>query len=512
MSQSELQEITPLKISILMNWIRANDSIALTANIKWIDWIITHYKPEKKFLVSDAIQKLSDLEDELITKMSNKIVIQKKAILEKRSNTAYRKLTSIPLFCKPKDKKISILGTIVDEDTGITITLGDIKQILSNITRSTILTSYIIDSYEKAGTWIEKISPDVCCYYESSEGVAQIGSIGEVAVADALSLLVEPYSYQCGYTLKDESKVESLYNKLLHFRKVDKFGVGFLPGADIEHCYLPVVESTAIASITLCNYHSYLKSVDKTDKLNEVEKEIEPVINWLKGHQFEEGYWSTYKSNDYKPYPSVQATQLALIALSSAPNMNSDTEKHIKRSISYIKKNEINGGWGIDFRDDEYDLIATARIIWALMVVFSSEKNELNDVIETAMKRFISEITEYKELYHIDKIYIPNENGTRSRASIDWYISARPFIMSTVLRYYAKFKEGNIDEDINKFIQNGILEITSKQHPEFGCWSGTPDGINENFSPSSTYYYASTLFHKAMLDYTYLKSALKVKE
>ena len=72
-------------------------------------------------------------------------------------------------------------------------------------------------------------------------------------------------------------------------------------------------------------------------------------------------------------------------------------------------------------------------------------------------------------------------------------------------------KRGSIDEDMEKFIQDGILEIVLSQE-EFGGWLGTEDGITEIPSTSSTAFHAGAIIQKAMQEYTYLKSALKVRE
>lgn len=501
----ESQKSKPLKLSIVMRWLSAKEPIAFTANIKWFDWVFTDYKPEDTISVTKAIDKLGELEKEII-KISNKKV-------NVRSTAGLRKLTGLPIFTKEgtsRNQAIRILDSVVDKKSGITITFGEIKQILNNIIRSTapsVSLRDIIDSYDKAGKWIEGISPDVSCYYKNPEGTNIKGS-GAVAVADALSLLVEPYSYQFGYKIENESKVEDLYHKLLSFKKTDKFGTGFLPGADVPLCQMPIVESTAIASIALCSYYSYLEMEGKSKKSNEVKEEIKQAVEWIMNTQFDEGYWSTYRSEDYKSYPDIQATQVALVALCIEPVSEIiDTRKSIKKSISYINDRMINDGWGNDFTK-QYDLIATLRIIWALMTLSHTQK--VDNLLETAMQKFKSKLKGV-EKYHFEEIFIPLEDGTRSTSSTKWYIPNKPFIVSTMLRYYTHFKNGSVEEDMEKFIQDGILEIISSQHETKG-WHGTENGVTEYVGPSSTYYHARALFHKAIQDYTYLSSALKVKE
>jgi len=403
------------------------------------------------------------------------------------------------------------LDTFKDEKTGINLTFEDIKQIIDSITRSTVptvSTSDIINSYAQAGKLFEEISPDISCFYDNTNGTIKRGKVGAIAVADALSLLVEPYAYGFGYSIDDESKINDLYNRLVSFKEDDELGTGFLPGGDVPLCQVPIVESTAIASIALCNYHSYLNGINKTDQLNRVKNEIAPTVEWLMDAQFEKGYWSTYKSKSYEPYPDVQATQVALVALSISPVVDTLTEQCIKKSISYLKDRQISGGgWGTDFYK-EYNSIATARILWAL-ITLSEKYDDVEDLIEPAAQSLKSNLN-ITEKYHVEEIYIPADDD-RSLSSTKWMIPAKPFIISNLLRYYIYFKAGSIDEDMQKFINDGILEILISQQ-KFGGWLGTENGATEYPAPSSTYYHARTLILKAMQDYTYLKKALKVKE
>lgn len=495
---------TPLKLGILLRWLSANESASITANIKWFDWITNNFKPGDTIATTDAINKLGEFEIEL-NQMSPK---KQKG----RTKAGRRKVVDLPIFAKEgtsRNQTLRLLDSFKDENTGIDFTFEDTKQIIDSITRSTVptvSTSDIINSYAQAGKLLEDISPDISCFYDNTNGTTKRGKVGAIAVADALSLLVEPYAYGFGYSIDNEPKINDLYNRLVSFKKDDELGTGFLPGGDVPLCQIPIVESTAIASIALCNYHSYLNGINKTDQLDGVKNEIAPTVEWLMNAQFEKGYWSTHKSKSYKPYPDVQATQVALVALSISPVADTLTEQCIKNSISYIKDRQTSdGGWGTNFYK-KYNSVATARILWALITL--SEKYDVEDLIETAAQSLKSNLT-VTEKYHVEEIYIPAD-GTRSLSFTKWRIPVKPFIISTLLRYYIYFKAGSMDDDMQKFINDGILEILSSQQ-KFGGWLGTEDGVTEYPAPSSTYYHARTLILKAMQDYTYLKRALKVK-
>lgn len=511
MSSPESQ--IPLKLGILLRWLSANDSISFTANIKWFDWITTNFKPGDIIAITDAINKLGEFEDKL------NMLLPKKQ--RGRTKAGRRRVINLPLFSKEgtsRNQTLRLLDLVVDENTGIILTFEDIKQIIGDITSSTVptvptvSTIYITNSYAKAIKWVENISPDISCFYKNTNGTIKSGGVGSVAVADALSLLVEPYSYGFGYIIENGFKIDNLYKKLLCFKQDDEFGTGFLPGDDVPLCQMPIVESTAVASIALCNYYSYLEAINKTEQLDEVKNEIKTTVKWLMNAQFEEGYWSTYKSDDYKPYPNVQATQLALVALSIHPVLkNIDTKECIKTSIKYLFDRTIIGGWGKNFVK-KHDIIATTRIIWALMAMRRNEYNlepmyNLDVAIETSIQS-IKKNLEPLDKYTVEEIFIP-QNGIRSRSYTEWHIPAKPFIISTLLRYYKHMKNGKIDEDMEKFIQDGILEILTSQQ-EFGGWLGTEHGITEHPAPSSTYINAAALLQKTMQDYTYLKNMLSL--
>jgi len=500
-----LESKSAIKLGILLRWLSANDAVTYTANLKWFDWIITNFKPGDTIATTRAINKLGEYEEEL-----NKLSPKKQ---KRRTKAGRRKLVDLPLFVKEgtsRKKTLRMLDSFKDEKTGIKLTFEDMKQIIDSIILSTVptvSTSDIIDSYAQAGKWLEGISPEVSCFYDYTNDMTKRGKVGAVTVADTLSLLVEPYAYGFGYSIENESIVNDLYKKLVSFKQDDEFGTGFLPGGDVPLCQVPIVESTAIASIALCNYHSYLEEINKTDQLDGVKNEIATTVEWLMNTQFEKGYWSTHKSKSYKPYPDVQATQVAIVALSISPLADTLTEQCIKNSISYIKAHQnSDGGWGTNFYKKESNSVATARILWALITL--SEKYDVEDLIETAAQSLKSNI-KVTEKYHVEEIYIPADD-TRSLSSTKWRIPVKPFIISTLLRYYICFKAGIMDENMQKYINDGILEILSPQQ-KFGGWLGTEDGATEYPSPSSTYYHARTLILKAMQDYTYLKQALKVK-
>ena len=510
MSGSDAPELEPLKFSIVMRWLSAQNSIALTANIRWFNWITTNFEPDDALSATDAIAKLGEFETELAKKLAS----AKKL----RTVAGRRKVTDIPIFKREgtsRNQTLRVLDSVVDDNTGIAITFEEVKQILDGIARSTarsISVKDIIDSYDGAGKWIESISPDVRCYYNNPDATTpKDPSAGMVAVADALSSLVAPYSDKFGYKITDESKVEGLYKRLLKFRKTDEFGEGFLPGADVQFCDVPIVESTALAVIALCDYYAYLVAMGKTKESDVVERDIKPAVEWLKNSQFDEGYWSTYKSESYKSYPNVQATQFALMAMGLDPvSKIIGTEECIEKSISYLQDRMIDRGWGTDFIKDKYDLIATTRILTTLLIL--PDKHGLNELIESVIQKFKSNLKVTKK-FHSEEIYIPKLDNThaRTRSSSPWYIPVKPFIITALLRYYNYMKRGSIDEDMEKFIQDGILEIVSSQE-EFGGWLGTEDGITEIPSPSSTAFHAGAIIQKAMQEYTYLKTALKVRE
>ena len=510
MSGSDAPELKPLKFSIVMRWLSAQNSIALTANIRWFNWITTNFKPDATLSATDAIDKLGEFETELVKKLASTKKI--------RTPAGRRKVTEIPIFKREgtsRNQTLRVLNSGADDSTGITITFEEVKQILDGIARSTVRSPSvkdIIDSYDRAGKWIESISPDVRCYYNNPDATTpKDPSAGMVAVADALSSLVAPYSDKFGYKITDESKVEGLYKRLLKFRKTDEVGEGFLPGYDVKFCDVPIVESTALAVTALCDYYAYLVAMGKTKESDVVERDIKPAVEWLKNSQFDEGYWSTYKSESYKSYPNVQATQFALMAMGLDPvSKIIGTEECIEKSISYLQDRMIDYGWGKDFIKDEYDLIATTRILTTLLIL--PEKHGLNKLIESVMQKFKSNLKATKK-FHSEEIYLPELDSThaRTRSLSPWYIPVKPLIITVLLRYYNSMKRGSIDEDMEKFIQDGILEILSSQE-EFGGWLGTEDGITEIPSPSSTAFHAGAIIQKAMQEYTYLKSALKVRE
>lgn len=514
MPGSDAPELKPLKFSIVMRWLSANNSIRLTANIRWFDWITTTHKPGDTPSVTGAIAKLSEFETKLVKGSTSTTQPKPRSIPGLRTMVA-----NIPIFKiegPSRNQNLRVLNSVVDDDTGITITFEEVKQILDGVARSTarsISVKDVIDSYDRAGKWIESISPDVRCYYNNPDATTPKGSddTGMVAVADAFSSLVAPYSDKFGYKITDESKVEELYNRLLKFRKTDEVGEGFLPGADVPLCGVPIVESTALAVIALCDYYAYLVAMGKTKESDVVERDIKPAVEWLKNNQFDEGYWSTYKSESYKSYPNVQATQFALMAMGLDPvSKIIGTEECIEKSISYLQDRMIDSGWGADFIKDQYDLIATTRILTTLLIL--PDKHGLNELIESVMQKFKSNLKATKK-FHSEEIYIPKLDSThaRTRSSSTWYIPVKPFIITALLRYYNYMKRGSIDEDMEKFIQDGILEIVLSQE-EFGGWLGTEDGITEIPSTSSTAFHAGAIIQKAMQEYTYLKSALKVRE
>jgi len=475
------KEDISVRFATLQDLLDAKQFTGVIANNEFL-FCISKKNVDTKLSLKDAIDELEK--------------IQLKISEESQSETNRRNIVK-NFFNVDAKKNLILNSTKPHKDSKVSFSLKELRQITNNFTNLYRATPEdFLSSYHQAGKFIEKISPHVKCYYQTldtTNGKLNKNEVGAIAIADALSILVEPNSFGIFPKVGNPKIIKDLFKCLMKFKVEEENGIGFKPGADITVCKISIVESTALACIALTSYYLYLNKINNQDSdLKEIKQIIISTIDWLISNHSEDGYWP-------RDYPSIHATQVSTVALILNPFKS--PERNIEKSITWIK-NSLDS-------NTEKSHIDYARIIWTLLTYKdTTKKMDADEHIKKAMKSLKSYILDNElDTYYSQAINIPS-NGKPTR--ISWPIPEKPFILSTILLYFYIMEKGRIDEELQIFIEEKIQDILSTQDEQSGGWLGKEEfSSKEYLSPSSTYYHARTILYKSMLDYEYYKCAFE---